>query len=390
MRNSSDDTAGREQSDVRQRRTSTQCSQRHSASSCAIITRPPEIIACFYIADAPADLYVIFDSHPRPEKHPHGAAFIFKNSIEATAEYLTNLLRYDEHLLADSTIQWQAQLLAHASGEVFVANGAIRTRHQWADAALDASLQVLRLQAHVRELESKNQNLEEDNKRLNEEVSDLEDKLLELDDELERLKRKREWRRQTNGTSTNGHHTPRLAGPSTYAQIAQSPIGTLVTRHPQQSPVDRHGVDPLAAQLQRDFDEENRQLERQYKYLQVTQPTFFDCGVCLERCQEDFVARVMPCDHVYCRPCLQGWAVSKIQEHRYPILCPTCTADKARQSDPSGTCCSSIECLMSRAHGSHPEIDDVMIQQLGLTDKQYEVFSEMQLARFSTIIHCRK
>ena len=201
MRNSSDDTAGREQSDVRQRRTSTQCSQRHSASSCAIITRPPEIIACFYIADAPADLYVIFDSHPRPEKHPHGAAFIFKNSIEATAEYLTNLLRYDEHLLADSTIQWQAQLLAHASGEVFVANGAIRTRHQWADAALDASLQVLRLQAHVRELESKNQNLEEDNKRLNEEVSDLEDKLLELDDELERLKRKREWRRQTNGTS---------------------------------------------------------------------------------------------------------------------------------------------------------------------------------------------
>ncbi len=31
-----------------------------------------------------------------------------------------------------------------------------------------------------------------------------------------------------------------------------------------------------------------------------------------------------------------------------------------------------------------------MIQQLGMTDKQYDIFSEMQLAKFSTIIHCRK
>ncbi len=30
------------------------------------------------------------------------------------------------------------------------------------------------------------------------------------------------------------------------------------------------------------------------------------------------------------------------------------------------------------------------VQQLGLGDKEYEIFSEMQLARFSTIVHCRK
>ncbi|KAI0723138.1 hypothetical protein C8Q76DRAFT_721731 [Earliella scabrosa] len=343
--------------------TATEYSRRLSASSCAIITRPPEIIACFCITDAPADLYVIFDSHPRPEKHPHGAAFIFKNSIEATAEYLTNLLRYDKDLLADNTVQWQAQLLAHVSGDVFVANDAIRSDAQWADAALDASLQALGLQAHVCELESKNQNLEENTKRLNDEVSDLDDKLLQLEDELKRLKRQRESRRKTNGTT--GHRTPLRAGPST------CPIDTRISRHASQSTVDGNTIDPFAAQLQWDFDEENRQLERQYQYLQVTQPTFFDCGVCLERYQEDFVARVMPCDHVYCRPCLQGWVVSKIEEHRYPILCPTCTVDEARKSDPS-------------------EIDNMLVQQLGLTDKQYDVFSEMQLAPFSTIIHCRK
>ena len=45
---------------------------------------------------------------------------------------------------------------------------------------------------------------------------------------------------------------------------------------------------------------------------------------------------------------------------------------------------------MSRADGNYTEIDNMLVQQLGLTDKQYDVFSEMQLAKFSIIIHCRK
>ena len=46
----------------------------------------------------------------------------------------------------------------------------------------------------------------------------------------------------------------------------------------------------------------------------------------------------------------------------------------------------------SREHADvlSTEIEDLMIQQLGMTDQQYDVFSEMQLAKFSIIIHCRK
>lgn len=32
----------------------------------------------------------------------------------------------------------------------------------------------------------------------------------------------------------------------------------------------------------------------------------------------------------------------------------------------------------------------MMIQQLGVDEKQYEIFNEMQMAPFATIIHCRK
>ena len=36
------------------------------------------------------------------------------------------------------------------------------------------------------------------------------------------------------------------------------------------------------------------------------------------------------------------------------------------------------------------ELDDLAIQHLGLNEKQYETFNEMQMGPFSTIIHCRK
>lgn len=36
------------------------------------------------------------------------------------------------------------------------------------------------------------------------------------------------------------------------------------------------------------------------------------------------------------------------------------------------------------------EIDDEAIQQLGLTEQQYTIFEEMQMNKFSIMIHCRR
>ncbi|TBU43354.1 hypothetical protein BD309DRAFT_864500 [Dichomitus squalens] len=363
-----------------------QYTKQHSTSTCVIITRPPEIIACFCLSDVPAELFVIFDSHPRPHKHPHGAAFIFKNSVNSTAEYLATLLHYDERLLRDSTVQWQAQLLAHCSGDVFVARRGGSTSSQWGEMALEASLQVLKLQASVRTLEKRNEDLEEDKKRLNDEVAELEDQLLELDDEHEKLKARYE---QLQALTQHRRSTsiPR-SSPSDYRQQPlQSPLGLVPSsqrgtpaptassahRPPQNGSAtsqasDFHAADALASQLQRAYDEENQQLAQQLRHLKDIQPTFFDCGICFERHQDDHLARVMPCGHSYCRPCLRAYAVSKINEHRFPILCPSCVADRGRSEFG----------------------DDFAIQQLGLGERQYEMFCELQLARFSTVIHCRR
>ncbi|KAI0644846.1 hypothetical protein C8Q79DRAFT_968077 [Trametes meyenii] len=127
----------------------------------------------------------------------------------------------------------------------------------------------------------------------------------------------------------------------------------------------------IAVALQREFDKENLLLEAQLAYLQHTQPKSFSCGICFDEYQEDHAVRVSPCGHAYCRECLTGYAASKIEDHRYPILCPQCAADGNREDAPS-------------------EIGNEVIQQLGLTERQYGIFVDMQMSMFSVAIDCRK
>ena len=106
---------------------------------------------------------MVFDSHPRQD-HPDGAGFIFSTSIDATAEYLDNLLAIDQRILSDPSLQWQTQLLANFSGLLFVAkptrfdNNAIEAER----AMVESSLAILALQAEVDELKSQNGTLRTD------------------------------------------------------------------------------------------------------------------------------------------------------------------------------------------------------------------------------------
>jgi hypothetical protein len=92
----------------------------------------------------------------------------------------------------------------------------------------------------------------------------------------------------------------------------------------------------VAVSLQRQFDKEDKQLRTQKKDLASTVPGTFNCGICLEDTSEFMVARVDPCDHSFCRDCIRDYIRSKISDHRYPILCPICTANKKEQQ-PGGT-----------------------------------------------------
>ena len=75
----------------------------------------------------------------------------------------------------------------------------------------------------------------------------------------------------------------------------------------------------LAAMLQRQFDEEDR-------LLAMEQQRVVCCRICLDKLPENSTA-IDPCGHSFCRECVQGLIVSQIESRRFPVLCPTCTAE---------------------------------------------------------------
>ncbi|KDQ58690.1 hypothetical protein JAAARDRAFT_34527 [Jaapia argillacea MUCL 33604] len=136
-----------------------------AGASAAVITRPPEIITCMKIPAFGMDVFVIFDSHPRPNKHPNGAAFLFFTTLEKTARYLSDLLQFDHTIVADPELQWQAQLLANYSAHIFVARDAPELPSRWAEAMMESSLSTLAMKSEVEALRTKNRSLEHEHTR---------------------------------------------------------------------------------------------------------------------------------------------------------------------------------------------------------------------------------
>lgn len=83
----------------------------------------------------------------------------------------------------------------------------------------------------------------------------------------------------------------------------------------------------LAAETQRQFEEEDARLRLQFQKLQAEAIPTFDCGICLEEQSEQMVSRIIPCDHAFCRDCIREYIRSKLGDHRFPIVCPVCSAD---------------------------------------------------------------
>jgi Ring finger domain len=106
----------------------------------------------------------------------------------------------------------------------------------------------------------------------------------------------------------------------------------------------------FAALLQLQFDEEDRLLAAERAELAVAAQRLFDCGVCMDTLPEDTVAHIKPCGHPFCRDCVRGLIVSQIESRRFPVLCPTCTAEPGNNSESIGSMCEL--CWMTIFDGS--------------------------------------
>jgi len=68
----------------------------------------------------------------------------------------------------------------------------------------------------------------------------------------------------------------------------------------------------------------------------------FECSICMEEMPMDSIARIDSCGHTFCRECLRGHISARIDEHRFPVLCPTCTANNGNEKGKAGGTCRSV------------------------------------------------
>ncbi|KAG8949816.1 hypothetical protein FRC03_000230 [Tulasnella sp. 419] len=125
-----------------------------------------------------------------------------------------------------------------------------------------------------------------------------------------------------------------------------------------------------AASLQRDFDNERiRLLDDETMMRNYGRQETFDCCICMETHPEDSVAKVEPCGHKFCRPCIQSYVSSKIRENVFPIVCPLCATGKSKNKGA---------------------ITGDFIEIIGVSEEDYIKYSQLALTQFSILLECRK
>jgi hypothetical protein len=364
---------------------------RIDSSAAIIITRPPEIVACIKLKlSRSTSIFLVFDSHPRVN-HPDGLGITVASSLEVTARKLAEIFPVCDLPESD----WQALLLAHYSGHVFVPHFIDDREAYLTQIALESSLTLLSQRAENATLASRNTTLVHDVRILEAQVEILEDE------------RRQERSRKTSISSglprSSAPPTARFAslqpeaGPSPIREPVPSTSTSCIRESETSSFVLQSSVSDAdiegslaALEQQRLYDSEDALLRQQQLELMNNAQRSFDCQVCFETYPEDVVLRVETCGHGFCRDCMKSFITSKIEEHRFPIFCPVCTASGDRQTKPGGMLVTLFSARAAHATTEAIAITQDLITCVDLTEEQYTVWTDMQMATLSTIVHCRK
>jgi hypothetical protein len=336
------------------------------SSAVAIITRPPEIIACLKLRLTEKNIFIIFDPHSRPS-YPNGAGMIVSTSIEGTARRLTEILPTVD--LTDSFLQLQAQLLANYNGHVFVPHGVEMSIPMLWQAMLESSLAQLLMQSEISELRSQNEVLKNEQQRLESEIkeaearSQLQERLIQRQQQLGSSSRPPKYFNQplaptrqsgssrpssskaSTSTSTFNSFGPDSPSPGSSSGRVLGLSGCPPT--PPSDHDDRLDSITYVMRPQHEFDNKDRALRAQRAELSKSTQRLFMCGICLQEIPNDSVARPDRCGHTFCRECLRGHVATRIGEHRFPVLCPSCTANKDEGMEVAGGMCCERKVILS-------------------------------------------
>ena len=110
-----------------------------------------------------------------------------------------------------------------------------------------------------------------------------------------------------------------------------------------------------AMRLQREFDDEECALSLQRAEAVNSAQLLFECSICMDDVPVDSIAFIDSCEHAFCRECLRGHVAACLEEHRFPVRCPTCTAGKGKGNGQTGGACRIQISLAGIPHVIFPQ-----------------------------------
>ncbi|KAI6108640.1 hypothetical protein EDD17DRAFT_1874323 [Pisolithus thermaeus] len=334
------------------------------SSVASITVRPPVCMACLKIFDSQGDVFVVFSPHPLPGQP--GLSVTFCKSVEVIARRLRNFMPImDRGGTLGENLNWQARLLSNCTSYIFVPRPSDDVDGALEESIMYSSLSLLTMQTAYADLQRQRQSLVKRNQDLEKKVEDLQRRLQEeKDGNVRRHIEPRPALRTVNQFTRqfdHGKDHPSLAQRTDSKDSGSDDLAI---------PPDDDPNLKLVSELKRTFDDENRQLTMQRDVLLKTAQRHYHCGICLDDFPEDDVVYIDTCKHKICRDCARGHVSAKINERRFPVLCPVCTADP-RNRNPGA-------------------ISGSLVQLLGVSEEQYQKWVEMEMAQFSVPINCQK
>lgn len=173
-------------------------------------------------------------------------------------------------------------------------------------------------------------------------------------DDIERARRlQRDYDLQQTTLGDSSRHRRTWGSKSTHTGLPKSSHRTNASVSRRQI---EHGKPEKDAQmddtdyvilLQHQFDAENAALEQERRALESATVSTFKCDVCLEELPEDDLAKIEPCNHPFCRACLRAYVQVQLKDQRFPVFCPSCTADSEGGQSGKDYLTGPISLLMS-------------------------------------------
>ncbi|KAG9307908.1 hypothetical protein JVU11DRAFT_12952 [Chiua virens] len=326
-----------------------------STSSAIIITRWPLVMTCLLLETSSEDFFVLFNPRETSEGK-RDASLTISTSLPRIAKRAFDLFSF-VHQPPQGTLDYKC------AGHVFVPRASFHDPRAGAESLILSSLTLLSLREELEELTRDNEDLKGKRQGLERNILSLE---VQLEEEKAKAKRASTWSSWSSKPSKPKPSVVLKQGfrsnhSSYFAGERDNPARSMDEIDPEMQ---------FALQLQATFDAEHELLLKQKNDLIQTAQRQYHCGVCLDDFPEDDAVRISACGHEICRDCAQGHVCTKIEEHRFPVLCPVCMAD--HKNNNPGTITSPI------------------VQLLGVSEKQWETWVEMEMAQFSIAVNCRK